>query len=370
MVLSNQDDLIQPGDQVQIKTLSPLFREAYTAEILSVQERTLQISMPMHEGKLALLGARIPLELVCLKNGFSFSSEVISRTFKPNPYLLLQLPYDLRLKSGKRPRVITVTSGKGGVGKTTFTINLAITLSQMGQRVFVIDADLGTANIDVLLNLHPPYNLTHIINKEKELLDIIVEGPGGIYVVPGGSGLQNLADMENWQFSHLINSLQMLEQYADIILIDTGAGLSKNVVNFVLAADSVIVVTTPEPHSITDAYAILKVLDEYRLSITPQLLLNRVESVREYQDVSAKMLQVADRFLKMRIHPLGYIFEDPVVPKSNRSLKPFSLEYPDSPATRCIRNIADCLLHPDKEKEQPPVQEKSFFGRIKELFNR
>lgn len=369
--MPNQDYLIQPGDKVQIKTLSPLFRDEYTAEILSVQERTLQISMPVHEGKLALLGARISLELVCLRNGFSFSSEVISRTFKPNPHLLLQLPYDLHLQSKKRPRVITITSGKGGVGKTTFTINFAITLARMGQRVFVIDADLGTANVDVLLNIHPQYNLTHIISKEKELLDIITEGPGGIYVVPGGSGLQNLADMENWQFSHLINSLQMLEQYADIILIDTGAGLSRNVINFVLAADSVIVVTTPEPHSITDAYAIMKVLDEYRLSVTPQLLLNRVESFREYQDVSGKMMQVTNRFLNMRINALGYILEDPVVPKANRSLKPFALEYPDSPASRSLRAIADRMLYPDREKEKaPPAQEKSFFNKIKELFNR
>lgn len=367
--MQEQDFVIKPGDVIQVKTLSPLYREEYTAEILSIRDCTLQTSMPVHQGKLALLGAGIPVDLLCVRNGFSFASEVVSRVFKPNPHLILRLPYSLCKKQRQMPRVITVTSGKGGVGKTTFTINLAISLAELGQRVFIIDADLGTANIDVLLNLHPKYNLTHIINKEKELLDIIVEGPGGIHVIPGGSGLQYLANMEDRQFDYLISNLQMLEQYADIIIIDTGAGLSKNVINFVLAADSVIVVTTPEPHSITDAYAIMKVLDEHKFNTSPYLLLNKVDSLKEYQDISSKIIEVANRFLSLKISALGYILEDPVVPKANRRLVPFFLEYPDAAATRCVKNIAQQLLNPEKEL-QPLVNNRNFFSKIKDLFNR
>jgi flagellar biosynthesis protein FlhG len=369
MVLQEQDLVIKTGDILQVKTLSPLYREEYTAEILSIRDCTLQVSMPIHQGKVALLGAGIPVDLLCLRNNFSFASEVVSRVFKPNPHLILRLPYSLCKRQRQMPRVITVTSGKGGVGKTTFTINFALSLAKLGQRVFIIDADLGTANVDVLLNLHPKYNLTHIINKEKELLDIIVEGPGGIHVIPGGSGLQYLADMEDWQFNHLIYSLQMLEQYADIILIDTGAGLSKNVMNFVLAADSVIVITTPEPHSITDAYAIMKVLDEHHFDISPYLVLNRVDSLKEYQDISNKMIQVANRFLSLNISALGYILEDPIVPRSNRRLESFFLEHPESAAARCVNNIAEQLLNPEKDI-QLPVNDRNFFSKLKELFNR
>jgi len=246
---------LQPGEILSLKVVgSPLYRDIYRTEILSVDEQTITMAMPMALGRIILLSAGTPIELVDQQGDVIFTTEVISRGFTPRPHLVIQLPYYLNDSTNRiRPQVITITSGKGGVGKTTFSINLAITLSQMGQRVFLMDADLGTANVDVLMNLQPRYNLTHIINREKEILDIIVEGPGGVYVVPGGSGLQNLADMEEWQFNRLIANLQLLEQYADYIIIDTGAGLGKNVVNFALAADNTIIITTPEPHSITDA---------------------------------------------------------------------------------------------------------------------
>lgn len=359
---------IQTGDILKIKTLSPLYREEYTAEILSIQEYTLLISMPSYQGKMALLGAGVPVEISCMRNDLNFSSEVVSRVFKPTPHLVLQLPYELCRQKKQRPRVVTVTSGKGGVGKTTFTINFAISLAQLGQRVFIIDADLGTANIDVLLNLHPKYNLSHIVKKEKELLDIIVEGPAGIHLIPGGSGMQNLADMEKWQFNHLISSLQTLEQYADIILIDTGAGLSKNVINFVLAADNPIIITTPEPHAITDAYAIMKVLDENQLNGTPHLIINRVDSYKEYQEISSKILQVVNRFLNLHIKPLGYILEDSAIARSNRHLQVYMLEYPENAAASCLKNIAIQFLNPDKQN--PVTIERSFFSKLKELFGR
>lgn len=362
--------ILQPGDLLSLRVIgSPLYKDTYRTEIQSLSEQTMTVTMPMAMGKIVLLSAGTPVEILGPRGDVVFTSEVKSRGFNPNPHLVIQLPFHLNYTNRSRPRVITITSGKGGVGKTTFSINLAITLSQMGQRVFLMDADLGTANVDVLMNLQPRYNLTHIISKEKEILDIIVEGPGGVFVVPGGSGLQNLADMEEWQFNRLISALQTLEQYADYIIIDTGAGLGKNVVNFALAADNIIIITSPEPHSITDAYAIMKVLDEQPQKPSPYLVLNRVESPREWQDVSAKMTQVVNRFLTLRMTPLGYILDDPVVPKSNRRLQPFVLHCPNSDATRCIKAIADKLVNPVQEDAKIPATQ-TFFTKLRDLFSK
>ena len=363
--------IIKPADMLTLKVMSPLYRDIYKTEVLALQERSIKISMPSAHGKMALLSVGTPIEVTCPRIGYTFLSEVLERGFQPVPYLTIQVPFQVYSRLRQRPRVITITSGKGGVGKTTFTINFAIALAQMGQRVFIIDADLGTANVDVLLNLQPRYNLTHLISREKELLDIIVEGPGGIHLVPGGSGLQNLADMEEWQFNRVITSLQTLEQYADIILIDTGAGLGRNVINFVLAADNIIVVSTPEPHSVTDAYAMMKVLDERDLKVMPYLILNRVESLREYNDVSNKMIHVVNRFLNIKIVPLGYIYEDQTIPKANRRLEQFILQYPDTPAARCVKSIAERYLNPEQEVNRSQVTAgRGFFNKIRELFGR
>lgn len=363
--------MLQTGDILNIKVInSNLYRDTYRTEIMSVKDKTISVSMPISYGKMVLLSAGTPIEVLDSGGQLNFTSEVITRAFHPNPHLVIQLPFQMLNQHKNRPRVITITSGKGGVGKTTFTINMGIAMAQLGQRVFIIDADLGTANVDVLLNLQPKYNLTHIINKEKELLDIIVEGPGGIHLIPGGSGLQNLANMEEWQFNRLISSLQDLEQYADIILIDTGAGLGKNVINFALAADNIILITNPEPHSITDAYAVLKVLDEMQTKINPYLVLNRIESFKEYAEVSQKMIQVVNRFLSIKMTALGYILEDPTVPKSNRRMEPFILNSPQCPASRNLKSLAENIINPSRDQQPIKVEDRSFFTKLVELFTK
>src|SRR5690554_5198968 len=297
--------------------------------------------MPFENGKVILLSVGTMLKISLPEKGISFISEIVKRSFVPVPSLVLTLPMHLAGKmDAKKTKFISITSGKGGVGKTSFTINLGITLSQMGYRVFIIDADLGTANVDVLLNIHSKYNLNHLLNREKDILEIVIEGPGGINLVPGGSGLQNLADLDEWQFNRLINNFQTLEKYADFILIDTGAGLSRNVINFILASDEVIVVTTPEPHAITDAYAIIKVMDGRDSSLKPKLVLNRVDSPEEARHISEKMITVTERFLSLRLESLGYILDDTNVLKAIKKMRPFVLTEPSCPATLCVKNIA------------------------------
>ncbi|GAB4257818.1 MinD/ParA family protein [Thermincola ferriacetica] len=162
--------------------------------------------------------------------------------------------------TGKKTRIIAVTSGKGGVGKTNFTINFALSLMAYGQKVIVLDADLGLANIDVILGISPKYNLYHVLKGEKTIQEIIVPGPQGLQIIAGGSGIQELANLRRWQVEQFIAKLGELEGLADILIIDTAAGLSRNVMSFVLAADEVIVITTPEPTAITDAYGLVKVM--------------------------------------------------------------------------------------------------------------
>ncbi|MGI6225623.1 MAG: MinD/ParA family protein, partial [Peptococcales bacterium] len=161
-------------------------------------------------------------------------------------------------------KVITVASGKGGVGKTNFTLNFGLALAELGQKVLILDADLGLANVDVILGIVPKYNLLHVINDEKELSEIVIEGPKGIKIIPGGSGIYELADLKEWQLERFLIRLTTLEKEYDYLLIDTGAGISKNVLDFALAADEIFIITTPEPTSITDAYGLIKTLDKHK----------------------------------------------------------------------------------------------------------
>jgi flagellar biosynthesis protein FlhG len=361
--------MLNVNENIYLEPQSQIYNGTYSATIINIADSTFTITMPFENGKVILLSVGTMLKITLPERNISFISEIIKRSFIPNPTLTLTLPVQLAdKKATKKAKFISITSGKGGVGKTSFTINLGIALSQIGHRVFIIDADLGTANVDVLLNIHSKYNLNHILSREKDILDIIIDGPGGINLVPGGSGIQNLADLDEWQFNRLINSFQTLEDFADIILIDTGAGLSKNVINFVVASEEVIVVTTPEPHAITDAYAIIKVLDERDSSLRPKLVLNRVDSPEEAKQVSEKMITVTERFLTIRLENLGYILDDSNVLRAIKKMRPFVLAEPSCPAAQCVTNIAQRLVRPE---ETPQVEvRKGFLHRMKELFNR
>lgn len=259
--------------------------------------------------------------------------------------------------SKPKARVITVTSGKGGVGKTSISLNLAIQLSRLGKKVVVFDADFGLANIEVMLGVRPQYNLADMMFRGKELSEIITQGEEGIRFISGGSGIQELASMNREQVTFLTSRLLALDTYADVIIVDTGAGISDSVLEFVLASTEVLLVATPEPTSITDAYALLKALNrktEFSKEDTSiKMIANRVKNEEEGMSLYEKMSVVADKFLSIPVTYLGSVPMDEQITKAVMRQKPVSVLYPDAPAAKAIKKIAECILEiPTKENEE------------------
>ena len=244
----------------------------------------------------------------------------------------------------KGTRVVAIASGKGGVGKTNIAVSLAIALSQAGMRVMIVDADLGLANIDVLLGLYPRFNLGHVVSGQKSLKDVMIDGPEGIRIIPGACGLRNMAQMEPDRRHALLTELVSLDALSDMLLIDTGAGLSSNVMDFVVSADETIIVTTPEPTAIADAYAMTKVIAQVNSDAYVRLLVNQARSELEADQVAEQITSVARRFLNVHVDRLGYVFVDVAVQRAVRAQKPFLLLYPHSSAAECVKALADRML--------------------------
>ena len=241
-------------------------------------------------------------------------------------------------------RVITVTSGKGGVGKTNVTVALAVAFARLGKKVLILDADLGLSNVDVILGASAPGNLFQVIHNGLDLNDVVADGPLGIKFISGGSGIYDLSNLSDSQIQYFLHQVGQFDNWADIILIDTGAGLNRMVLNFVLAADEVIVVTTPEPTAVADAYAVIKAYAAKGGQSPVRLIVNRVRELAEGEGVLNKLAKVSQRFLGLSISHLGFIFEDRMVQKSVTSQVPLMVAYPDSVAARCIDRIAHSLI--------------------------
>ncbi len=244
----------------------------------------------------------------------------------------------------QRLRAIAITSGKGGVGKTNLTVNLAIVLSRMGHRVLVLDGDLGLANVDVLLGIRPRHNLRHVLDGAKSIDQIIVEGPENVKILPGGSGLYDMANLDECQARALVESAAALDGLADILLVDTAAGISANVINLVLAAGEILVVASPEPTSIADAYGLIKAVAGESRQPCFRLVLNMAAGPAEAKEAAQRIILAANRFLDVEVEDCGMIVSDSNVPKAVRAQVPFLLTYPKTPASIGVLALARRLL--------------------------
>ncbi|MBW2036547.1 MAG: MinD/ParA family protein [Deltaproteobacteria bacterium] len=248
------------------------------------------------------------------------------------------------------PRVISVTSGKGGVGKTNIVGNLAIAFKMLGKRVLILDGDLGLANIDIIFGLNPAYNIKHVISGEKDLADVIVNGPRGIRIIPAGSGLHELVHLSQGEKLNLLNEFDRLDEAFDIFLIDTGAGISSNIMYFNMASEERIVVVTSEPTSITDAYALMKVLFKKYGTNTFKLLVNMVESTRDAKSVFLNLSNAVEHFLSdISLEYLGFVPKDENVARAVKQQRAVIECYPESASSKEFHELACRLLASSKD---------------------
>lgn len=260
-------------------------------------------------------------------------------------------------KKQRSARVITVTSGKGGVGKSNVSVNLAIQMGRLGKRAVILDADFGLANIEVMLGMRPQYNLADMMFRGKDVKDIICIGPEDIGFISGGSGLREMTNLNKDQILSLVRTMYELDHYADVVIIDTGAGISDTVIELVASSSEVLLVATPEPTSITDAYALLKTLhrhDGFEAGSTSiKMIGNRIQSYEEGKELYLKLNTVVNKFLGMEMEYLGAIPYDEYLPRAVMQQQPVSLAYPDAPSARAMLELA--MVLEDEKKEIEPM---------------
>ena len=263
-------------------------------------------------------------------------------------------------------RVITVTSGKGGVGKSNTAVNLAIQLKKLGQRVIILDADFGLANIEIMFGAIPKHNLSDLIYQGKNIKEIITWGPGNVGFISGGSGIAGLSNLSRDYLAYIIQNLEELDTIADIIIIDTGAGISDAVLEFLVASGEILLVTTPEPTSITDSYSLLKALNRHprycRDNSQIKVIANRVDSVEEGKDLFHKLNSVVSRYLKLPIEYMGAIPYDSQLSKAVMQQMPVYLQAPSAKSAQAYERIAGALMQQDENRKLVKRGMAAFFS--------
>jgi len=267
------------------------------------------------------------------------------------------------LANGRATRIITVTSGKGGVGKSNFSLNFALSLQRFGKKVLVFDADISMANIDVLMGVPSPYNLYHLLKGEMTIWDIVQTGIEGLPFIAGGSGFRDLLNLSTEQLSVFTREIDKLNGMFDYIIFDTGAGLSKETESFIEAAHETIVVTTPEPTSITDAYALIKMVKGKVQDVQFKLIVNRATDRKEGLQTADNITRVAQRFLEAELPVLGILPDDPHVSKAVKQQKPFLVSYPDCLASLAMSRLTRAFL----EMPQSEPSKSGFKGFMQKM---
>lgn len=266
--------------------------------------------------------------------------------------------------ASQHTRVLAVASGKGGVGKTNLAVNLGLAMAEGGKRVWLLDADMGLANVDVVMGLQPRYTLGHVLSGEKRLDEIIVTGPWGLRIIPGASGLANVADLPLPAQDRLLRQVVILDDQPDVLLLDTGAGIGANVLRFLQAAQEIIIVVTPEPTAITDAYALVKVLGHTSTSAKLNLVVNWARNQGEAEITARKLAGVIHQFLKVDVNVLGSLPDDKHLAHAVRQQKPVLLAYPHSPYAAHLRRLGQQLgAHPPATTGTPSTL-RNFFQRL------
>ena len=263
--------------------------------------------------------------------------------------------------SKKKAKIITITSGKGGVGKSNFVVNMGITLHKKGKKVLIFDADIGMGNDDVLMGVLPRYNVFDLL-EGKDINEVVVEGPYGINLLPGGSGINYIENLEEEERLAFIEKLTSLDEY-DYIFIDTGAGINKNVLAFIACSEETIVITTPEPTSLTDAYSLIKATDHFKLTNTANVIVNRAFSIKDGEETYNKLKRAVEKFLTIKVNYLGSISEDRKLVEGVRAQVPFTILHPKCDASRSIERISNKLIG------NASVENMGAEGLFKKLFS-
>lgn len=265
-------------------------------------------------------------------------------------------------------RVITVTSGKGGVGKSNVAINLAIQFRKMGQKVIILDADFGLANIEIMFGAVPKHNLCDLIYKGKNIKEIITWGPMDVGFISGGSGIAGMSNLNRDYLNYIVQNLAQLDSITDILIVDTGAGISDAVMEFLVASGEILLVTTPEPTSITDSYSLLKALyrhPRFHEEVTKvKMIANRVDKETEGQILFSKLNAVVTRYLKIPMMYLGCVPEDPHLTRAVMQQTPVSIQNPGARSTAAYEKMAKQLLGREEEERQPRRGMAAFFSHI------
>ncbi|MDT8716640.1 MinD/ParA family protein [Clostridium sp. 19966] len=269
-------------------------------------------------------------------------------------------------QKSNKAKVITVTSGKGGVGKSNLVVNLAITLQKLGNRVMIIDADVGMGNDDVLMGFLPKYNIFDIIVNNKTIEEVVIEGPFGVKLLPAGSGLNKIEDFSEETRNSFLEKLTSLDNL-DYILMDTGAGINRSVLGFIACCEELIILTTPEPTSLTDAYSLVKAVNHFRLKSKAKVIINRALDEKEALVTYNKFNGAVSNFLKMELQYLGMISEDKKVVMAVRSQQPFVVSYPGCDAAKDLERIANNIMGLPVSSQGTGVQ--GFFKKVFNIFS-